>query len=402
MKHDPFAPEQRENPYPVYRELRDHQPVYRLEELGFSLLSRFADVSEALSNPGLYSSAQGMGAGMGAGSSPMAALMSTLISTDPPRHDRLRALVSRAFTPRRIAALEPRIREIASELIDSFSDRQSCDLVEEFTGPLPTIVIAELLGVPAEDHKFFKERTNSLLNSVGASRLRRPADAPDLAAMAAPALELVQYLRDIYDKRRVERRDDLMSALLDAEIEGERLTDPELMGFAFLLLIAGNETTTNLISNALVLLCDHPDQYELLRSDPALLPFAIEEFLRFESPVPGIARALTADTTLHGETLPAGERVFLLFGAANRDERQFEEPDRFDVMRKPTQHLALGFGTHFCLGASLARLEARVAFEELMLRVPDFAVIRERAVRNAGMIRGYAELPTELSSPKRR
>ncbi len=388
MEFNPFAPENRENPYPMYRLMRDRHPAYYDEGLGAWSLTRFADVSGALQDPALYSSAQGIGGGMDSERGQMAAnMLQSLIMTDPPRHTRLRSLVNRAFTPRRINALEGRIREIATQLIDDIVDRGSCDLVADLTGPLPTITIAELLGVPAEDHKMFKEKSNALLN-------RPPEQQRAMGPEAmVPILELTQYLNRIYDQRREEPRDDLMSALLEAEIEGQRLTGQELMGFALLLLIAGNETTPNLISNGLVLLHDHPDQRALLQRDPSRIPTAIEEFLRFESPVPGIGRALTDDVRLHGQDLRKGQRVMLLFGAANRDERQFEDPDRLDITRQPTQHLAFGFGTHFCLGASLARLEARVAFEELFARLPELTLLRDRAERNQGGIRGYASLP---------
>ena len=388
MEYNPFAPELRENPYPLYKELRDQAPAYYNRELDFWALSRFEDVANAIQNPRRYSSAQGIGVGM---TGAPGQLMPTLIMTDPPRHTLLRSLVNRAFTPRRIADLEGRIREIATRLIDEFIEREQCDLVADLSAPLPTIVIAELLGVPAEDHRMFKEKSNALLN-----RPPRPPSEIDVAAMA-PVLELTQYLNETYEQRRKQPQDDLMSALLEAEIDGQRLSSQELMGFALLLLIAGNETTTNVISNGIVLLNDHPEQRDLLRRDPSRIPGAIEEFLRFESPVPGIARTLTEDVTLHGEALREGKKVMLLFGSANRDERQFEHPERFDVTRKITQHLAFGFGTHFCLGASLARLEARVAFEELLSRLPDFAVIRENAERNQGGIRGYAALPTRFA-----
>ncbi len=387
MELNPFAPENRENPYPMYRLMRDHHPAHYNERLGSWSLTRFADVSGALQDPGLYSSAQGIGGEMGGASGEMAATMQSLIMTDPPRHTRLRSLVNRAFTPRRISALEGRIREIATQLIDEIVDRASCDLVADLTGPLPTITIAELLGVPAEDHKMFKEKSNALLNRAPDEQRRMDPQ------MFAPIVELTQYLNHVYELRREEPRDDLMSALLEAEIEGERLSPQELMGFALLLLIAGNETTTNLISNGLVLLHEHPEQRALLMRDPSRIPAAIEEFLRFESPIPGIGRALTDDVRLHGEDLRKGQRVMLYFGAANRDERHFEDPDRFDVTRKPVQHLAFGFGTHFCLGASLARIEARIAFEELFARLPELTLLRDQAERNQGGIRGFASLP---------
>ena len=392
MEYNPFSPEIREDPYPVYRRLRDEAPAHYNAQLDFWTLSRFADVTEALQHPEIYCSGQGIGVGM---SSEMAEMFPTLIMTDPPRHGHLRALVNRAFTPRRIAGLEERIRGIAVELVEQMQVQAGqgarCDLVRDFSAPLPTIVIAELLGVPVEDQKMFKERSNALINQEVDPKTGLPADPNPVAAM-----ELVTYLNRIYDEREKEPREDLMTALLHAEIEGERLTRMELNAFALLLLVAGNETTTNLISNGAVLLNDHPDQREKLRGDPAGIPWAIEEFLRFESPISGIGRTLTTDVELHGQKMEAGKKVLLLYGAANRDERQFEEPDRFDTTRKPTQHLGFGFGTHFCLGASLARLEARVAFEELLARMPGYTADTEAAQRNPGGIRGFASLPIQL------
>ena len=212
--------------------------------------------------------------------------------------------------------------------------------------------------------------------------------------MLGPAVELARYLAEVLEQRRREPRDDLLSALLAAEIEGQHLSEPELIGFAFLLLVAGNETTTNLISNAAILLDRHRDQRRLLVDDPARIVQAIEEFLRYDSPVQGLGRTTTAPLTLHGVTIPEGGKVLLLFGSANRDERKIPEPERFDVLRDPNPHLAFGFGAHFCLGANLARLEARVAFEELLARFPDYRMTESRVERTcSGPIRGALSLP---------
>ena len=383
--YDPYSPELLADPYPIYRELRDEAPVYYNEEHDFWTLSRFADVLQALKQPGVYSSAQGIAIGT---RDQMTTAIETMITMDPPRHTRMRALVNRAFTPRRIAALTPRILEVTSSLIDACLEQRRFDLVDDFAAPLPTIVIAELLGVPTEDQKMFKERSNALVN-----RTRGPGDSPDPSLMA-PVLELVQYLNAVYDERRQEPRDDLMSALLAAEIDGQKLTQSELTGFALLLLIAGNETTTNLLGNGIQLLHDHPDQRERLVADPESIPTAIEEFLRYESPIPGLARTLTEDVEFRGHAFRKGQQVMLLYGSANRDERQFDNPDVLDTSRPATQHLAFGFGAHFCLGASLARLEARIGFEQLLARIPDYRLL-EGAARNAGGIRGFAHLPAD-------
>ena len=388
--YDPFSRELLSDPYPIYRELRDDFPVWYNEEFDFWTFARFADVLQALEKPQLYSSAQGIAVGM---PSEMTNIFEAVITMDPPRHTQMRTLVNRAFTPRRIAALAPRILEVTTALIDDFIDKGSCDLVGDFAAPLPTIVIAELLGVPVEDQKMFKEKSNALVNQQG-----RPGDVPDPVRLA-PVMELVQYLNEVYDERRKQPRDDLMSALLAAEVEGQKLSQSELTGFALLLLIAGNETTTNLLGNGFQLLHEHPDQRARLIANPLALPDAIEEFLRYESPIPGLARTLTEDLEFGGQSLRQGQKVLLLYGSANRDERQFEAPDVLDTSRKPTQHLAFGFGTHFCLGASLARLEARIGFEQLLARAPEYKLLAG-AERNAGGIRGFAHLPAEFDSAR--
>ncbi len=309
---------------------------------------------------------------------------------DPPRHGQLRALVNRAFTPRRVAGLEPRIRALARSLVDDFIERGSCDLVEHFSGPLPATVIAELLGVPAEDGLMFKEKSTAIVTQDAKG-------GGDLDF--TPAIELMLYMTAAYDERRKQPRDDLMSALLEAEIDGERLSQEELLGFAFLLLVDGNETTTNLISNAVGLLDQYPDQRRQLVDDPSLLPAAIEEFLRFESPVQGLSRTPRKDTVIHGCTVPEDAQLLLLYASANRDERRIDDPERFDISRDPKPHLAFGFGTHFCLGASLARLEAKIALEELLARAPEFRVDFASSARlGGGVVRGWATLPVEFET----
>ena len=294
-------------------------------------------------------------------------------------------LVNKAFTPRRIGEMEERIRRLAHELVDAF-EGPSIDFVHDYANPLPTIVIANLLGIPAEDQAMFKRQSNALVTPPP------PGEEPD----GGPALELAAYFLKIYEQRRKQPRDDLMSALLAAEIDGERLNDIELTAFAILLLVAGNETTTNLIGNGLALLERYPDQQGWLREHPDGLRNAIEEFLRFESPIPGIGRTAMRDVEHHGQRIEAGKKVMLLFGSGNRDERHFDDPDRFDLTRKPKQHLAFGLGTHFCLGSNLARLEARIAFDVLLERLPEWKLPGGEQ-RNPGGIRGYRSLPADIA-----
>jgi len=396
LEFTPYDPALHQDPYPVYRRLRDEFPVHHNPDANFWTLSRYDDVFAALQSPDRFVSGKGVMVGAPDietdGDQPGGVPL--LITTDRPRHTQLRALVSRAFTPRRIAKLEPRIRNIARTLLDNVKGRPEFDLVHEFSGPLPTIVIAELLGVPAEDQEWFTKMSNAL----AAFAPTAPAASGGEDADYGPALELAGYLANVLAQRRVAPRDDLLSALLAAEIEGERLGEPELIGFAFLLLVGGNETTTNLISNAAILLDRHRDQRRLLVEDPTRIPVAVEEFLRFDSPVQGLGRTTTEPVTLHGVTIPEGDRVLLLFGSANHDERRIDDPERLDVLRDPNPHLAFGFGAHFCLGSNLARLEARVAFEELLARFPDYRMTQERVERTcSGPVRGAVNLPIAVA-----
>jgi hypothetical protein len=384
---NPYSPAFRQDPYPVYRRLRDEYPVYHNEELGFFALSRYDDIVAALQDVETFSSANALGIG-----APREVLdqIPMMMLLDPPRHGQLRALVNRAFTPRRVAGLEPRIRALARGLIDAFIERGTCDLVEHFSGPLPATVIAELLGVPSEDGLMFKEKSTAIVTQ----------DAKSGGELDfTPAVELMMYMGAAYDERRTQPRDDLMSALLEAEIDGEQLSQEELLGFALLLLVAGNETTTNLISNAVALLDQYPDQRRQLVDDPSLIPAAIEEFLRFESPVQGLSRTLRKDAVIHGLTIPEDAQLLLLYASANRDERRIDDPERFDISRDSKPHLAFGFGTHFCLGASLARLETKIALEGLLARLPEFRVDFASSERlGGGVVRGWATLPIEFEA----
>ena len=387
VRFDPHSRQLQDDPYPVYQRMRDEEPVLHVPELGFWAISRYDDVKELLRHPERFSSMRSLDPNDAMAQVPMIVVM------DPPRHDALRSLLNRAFTPQRIAKLEPRIRTITSELIDAFIEEGRCDLWRGLSAPLPTIVIAELLGVPASDREMFKERSNALAESVGPGM---EIDSAQMAVASHPVMELAAYLSSIFEEKRVNPADDLMSALLEAEIDGQRLNQAEIVGFAVLLLIAGNETTTNLISNGAVLLDEHPEQRALLLEDPSRIPLAVEECLRFDSPVQGLERLVTEELEVGSVKLERGDRVFLMLGSANRDERATQGAERFDVSREKNAHLAFGFGSHFCLGASLARMEARIAFEELLSRLPDYRVAGPTERLYSGAFRGLLRVPLEF------
>jgi cytochrome P450 len=386
--YDPYSHELHEDPYPVYRRLRDEFPLYYLEAHRSWVLTRFDDVWNAVHDPATFSSAQGVFPGMGQSGADQ--LFPVMILMDPPRHTQLRSLVNRAFTRRRIAELEPTVRAVAKDLVVAFAEAGGGDLVEDIARPLPTIVIADLLGVPRDDRKEFRHWSDQLVQ-----------DNPDDPAAAGAALEgaanLFAYFVALVAERRQAPRDDLLTALITAEIGGERMTEEELLGMCVLLLVAGNETTTNLISNSAVLFSEHRVQWQAVVDDPSLLPSAVEESLRFDSPVQGLARTLTADVELHGTTVPKGDKVLLLYGAANRDDREFPNPDAFDIHRLVERQLAFGHGIHFCLGAPLARLEARVVYSELLERSPNWAVAGRAERLHSGPIRGLLRLPVAVN-----
>jgi cytochrome P450 len=308
--------------------------------------------------------------------------------SDPPRHTQLRHLVGKAFTPRRIAGLETHIRTIVDDLLDQSPETGPWDFVSGFAGPLPAIVIADMLGVRREDRDQFRTWSTTLIQS----NPTRGEFGPGLDAAAA----LYEYFTAFLDERRVHPRDDLMTALVQAEVDGQHLCEEELLGFCLLLLVAGHETTTNLLSNSAVILAQHPESRRQLADDPDLVPAAVEELLRYDSPVQGLARTLTRQVDLHGQRMKAGDTVLMLFGSANRDDHAFPDADQFDIDRVPERQVAFGRGIHFCLGASLARLEARIALQALLARHGDWDVDLNSAVRlRSGPIRGYSSLPVQ-------
>jgi cytochrome P450 len=387
---NPFSYDFHEDPYPTYRWLRDHAPLYRNEPLDFWALSRFEDVMSAFVDWETYSSAEGT---LLERLDPTYLEMTPMmIFLDPPRHDRLRKLVSRAFTPRRVAALEPFMRDIAVRLLEPLAVAGGGDFVKDFSTPLPMEVIFTLLGVPDADREQLREWMEIALT--------RDPDSPDTPPQALEAMMTsMRYWYRLLAELRRHPNDGLICALFEAEIETDdgrptRLTDGEIVGFCALLGGAGSETTTRLLGDAAVLLARHRDEYAKLLAEPARIPAALEEVLRHSGPTHYTARTLTRDVEWYGRRVPKGDRILLLIASANRDERQYSDPDRFDIGRVIPTMITFGQGVHFCLGASLARLESRVAMEEFAKRFPRYTVDESRCERvHMSNVHGFASVP---------
>ncbi len=355
-----FAPasEHPLDPFPYYERMREAAPVFHDEQSGSWHVFRYDDVQRVLSEHARFSSRMH-------GDDPSETghlFASSLITTDPPRHRQLRSLVTQAFTPKAVDALAPRISELTDELLEGIASLGTADLIQALAYPLPVIVISELMGIPAADRDRFKQWSDVIV-----SQTRTGATTEDHQATNQ---EMTGYFLALIEQRRSRPGNDLISNLLAAEIDGQKLNVAELLGFCALLLVAGNETTTNLIGNAVLCFTEVPGTIERLVEEPSLLPQAIEEVLRFRSPVQSMYRVTVAHTTLGDMGIPAGAPVVAWIGSANRDERQFERPARFDIDRGQIRHLAFGHGIHFCLGAPLARLEARIALEATLTRLP--------------------------------
>jgi len=375
-----FNPGLLANPYPLYAMLRGSNPVFQVPVpvdvgAGVFLLTRHRDVQPALRDGRLSADRRKSDAirlnlnRLPAQLASDGNLVRSMLMMDAPDHTRMRGLVNKAFTPRRVAALRPRIEVIAKELLAGPARAQKLELIGELAAPLPAIVIAELLGVPASDHPRFRVWAADI---VGAASAVAAGAGPDKSAAAFDALR--EYLNEIVAARRRESRDDLISALVTAQEDRDALSDVELVSTAILLLLAGHETTTNLIGNGALALLQHPDELARLRAEPELLRSAIEEMLRFDSPVQATGRTALEDVEYGGVPIAKGALVVPCIGAANRDPEVFPEPDRFDVARKDNHHLSFGFGAHFCLGAPLARLEGEIAFRALFEAFPRLAL----------------------------
>ncbi len=389
--YDPYDFEIDTDPYPVWRRLREETPLYYNEKHDFYALSRFEDVEGGLKDWQTYSSKRGT----------LLELIKadfdippgSIIFDDPPGHDEHRGILSRAFTPRKMAAIEPKVREFCARSLDPLVGAGGFDFIADIGAEMPMRTIGMLLGIPEQDQQALRDRMDHGL------RMDEDGAVPDAADFSA-GLEQANAFADYIDWRADHPSDDLMTELLNAEFDDSasgtrrRLTRAELLNFINLLAAAGNETTTRLIGWTGKVLAEHPDQRRQIAEDRELVPQAIEEVLRYEAPSPVQARYVTADVEHHGRTVPEGSAILLLNGAANRDDRKFPDGDSFDIHRKLGHHLSFGYGLHFCLGAALARLEARVALDEILQRFPEWDVDWEKAKQaRTSTVRGWESLP---------
>ncbi len=392
MDYNPLSPDVIDNPYPYYSYMREHAPVYWIAPMQAWALSRYADVDFALRNPQIFSSSGFTGQTLG-DLNPTPEIP-WILDINPPDHTRLRKLANKGFLPRLIRAMEPRVQAITQELIAALRSQTEGDLVTTLSGPLPTTVIAEMLGVDSAQLNQFKQWSDDVV--LGTSR---PTEETVRARVRTSGAALRGYFERLIERRRTEPGEDVITALVRAEEERDSLSASEILGLAMLLLLAGNETTTNLIGNAVRNLLSHPAEMAKVRADRTLVPSLVEEILRYDSPVQLLPRVTTCEVTLANGKIPAGATVFLLLGAANRDARKFPDPDHFDVTRNPQDHVAFGYGIHYCLGAPLARLEGRLALHALLFDCPPFTCTKEPLPQIASVIvRGVQTLPLRFAA----
>jgi len=395
LQFNPFLPEFHADPYPFYRLLRDADPVHQTP-MGFWLLTRYDDVLLSLRDPRFGR----------AGFEPLLAavygqpgeegLPTSMLFRDPPDHTRLRSLVSHAFTPRVVEGLRPRVQAIVDELLEAVGDAGTMEVIDDLAYPLPVRVICEMLGVPASDHLRIKQWSSDVARAL--DMIGVPGDPQVLARGQAGHHALAEYFTALLPERRAHPRDDLLSLLIAAEEQGDKLTEGELLVTCLLLFIAGHETTVNLIGNGLLALLRNPDQLQRLRTNPTLLPTAVEELLRYDSPVQRTARIPNTDVAVGGRSIPRGTLVVAAIGAANRDPAHFSDPDRLDIGRADNRHIAFGFGIHYCLGAPLARLEGQIAFGALLRRFPSLDLASQMTDwRESSTLRGLRTLPVHFS-----
>ena len=380
---DPLSRRDRQYPYDVYKEVRDKDPVHRMRVIDGWGLTRYQDVDAVLRDHRRFSNGGRSFTGLGP---------ETLLDLDPPDHTRLRSLVSKAFTPRSVAKLTPRIDQIIEELLDAIGERERFDLIEDFAFPLPVIVIAEMLGVPPEDRAQFKEWSTDIAITV------EPIIPDDLAVRLEESTgKLFEYFETIIADRERSPQDDMISALIAARDDNDRLSHDELLGTLVLLLVAGNETTRNLIGNGMFALLKNPDQLQLLRGSPELIDDAVHELLRYDPPVQLDGRLVMEDVEIGGKRLRANERVISFIGAANRDPDAFADPDVLDISRPKKSHLSFGRGIHYCLGAPLAILEGKSAILALLDRFPNMRLVSEPTYNDVLVLRGLSELIVDVS-----
>lgn len=380
-------------PYGAFQRLRTEAPLYWQPEQnggrGFWCVTRYEDLMAVSKDPLTFSSAKGGTNIFEVPEEDLTMLRLLMLNMDPPKHNKFRRLVSTGFTNRMVTQLEPHVREICAELIDRVAKKDAFDFVTEIAAELPLLVIAELLGVPMEDrHKVF-DWSNSLVG------FDDPEYKTSMETGKIASAQMWAYANDLASKRKEHPLDDLVSVLMQAEVDGDRLSEPEFDSFFLLLAVAGNETTRNLISGGMLALIQHPDERARVLADPSLLPTCIEELLRWVSPLIHFRRTATRDVHMHGQTIREGDKVVIFYPSANRDERRFVNPETFDVTRTPNDHLAFGIGEHFCLGANLARLEIKLIFEEMLRRLPDLELAGPVRRLRSNFLNGIKGMPVK-------
>jgi cholest-4-en-3-one 26-monooxygenase len=386
-------------PHEAFRTLRRHAPVFWHKEAngpGFWAVTKYHDVVAVSRDPRTFSSAKQGVFTFDPLPADLERMQLMMLNMDPPKHTKLRALVNKGFTPRMVARLEPRLRAITNDIIDNVASKGHCDFVAEIAAELPLQAIAELMGIPLADRHMVFNWSNRL---IGFDDPEFQASWDDARLAAA---EMYMYANQLAAERRDRPGEDLVSVLMNAEVEGERLTELEFDLFFLLLAVAGNETTRNLISGGMLALLEHPEQHARLLANPYMVPTAVEEMLRWVSAVIEFRRTATRDTALRGQKIRAGDKVIIYYISANRDEDVFAEPDRFDVGRVPNDHLAFGIGEHFCLGSSLARLEIRVMFEELLRRLPEIQLAGPVDRLRSSLINGIKRMPVVFTPERQR
>jgi cytochrome P450 len=388
-----FSDDVRRNPFPLYDQIRSASPVFHYAPTDAWMIFDYEGVKRALSDHEAFSSVV---------KPPTGGAPAWLVFLDPPQHTKLRALISKAFTPRSVSNLLPRVQEISRELLDRVIERGEMDLCLDYAARLPTMVIAEMIGIPTVDLDRFMHWIEVIMN-LGYSALGGEAAARAIAEHALIKEEMADYVTALLRERRRSPEDDLLTRLAMAEVDGERLTDVEILGFFQLLLSAATETTTNVIDNAVLCFLDHPAELARLRASPDLVPSAVEEVVRYRSPGQMMFRQTVRDVEMRGQVIPAGKFVLVMIGSANRDPAFFKDADRFDVGRDPNPHLGFGQGIHFCIGAPLARLESRVALADIVSRLHDIELADAAPwePRKALHVHGPARLPIRFRASRR-